>query len=429
MKLSTTTIISILLLLGTHGIGQQTTPIGLKIDQGQKVVFGDNEPLEDNGSGNIKEDESKRGIEHTFFAYDPVKGYLLTGTINSQHYSSESYGFGSTSLGSDSKAIGPYSFAGGHAAIAYWNKSFAFGHGAFANAESAQSFGRNTSNNTPHSMVIGQYNHPVYINRHTDALEEKSALFLVGNGSSTSNRSNALELYFDGSLNLSKPNVVGSNILGLTLQADDIYMDAAGPQKFGDDLAGNDGGKGDPFLLSTGEGSSESAGIYGDGDALVLFSEGESPGASGLNGYVFILDASHFGGDTNPYDLGAIKAYIDDDGMWQTSDKRKKENIKRVTTANETINKLNGYSYSFRSIDNKKSDASPSIGFLAQELQEVIPEAVQQSAHGDYFVNYTMVVPVLTEAIKEQNEKIELLIKANEKMAQQIINIQSLQSK
>jgi len=418
MKITTLTILGTLLFVTRYCNSQIATPTGLKIDSGQKVVFGDDAPL-DNES--FKETDLKSDNSRNHFIYDPVKNYLYAGTYTSSLFYSKLFGPGSTTLGTENQALGNNAIAGGNNSTAYSHESIAFGFKSVTSAASSQCFGQETHNNTPYSMVIGVSNDPIYNSARTVFPDSTSALFLIGNGSQNGNRhSNAMEVYYDGTMNLFKPDTP-NNIHGLSLQNDDVYMDAAGPQKFGDNQSGNDGGRENSFMLSTGEGSNESSGIYGDGDAIVLFSEGESPGTSGLNGYVFIVDASNFfGNDNDPYNSGALKAYIDGSGIWQTSDKRKKENIKNIVSATDKINMLNGYTYSFKELSDDKSLSQSSVGYMAQELQKVIPEAVQKSAHGDYFVNYTMVVPVLTEALKEQNEKIELLMKANEKMAAQI---------
>jgi hypothetical protein len=49
------------------------------------------------------------------------------------------------------------------------------------------------------------------------------------------------------------------------------------------------------------------------------------------------------------------------------------------------------------------------IGFIAQEINKVLPEVVNTDAKGYYRVNYSMLIPVLTEAIKEQQATIDQL--------------------
>ena len=48
-------------------------------------------------------------------------------------------------------------------------------------------------------------------------------------------------------------------------------------------------------------------------------------------------------------------------------------------------------------------------GFIAQEIQEVIPEVVSEDKNGYLGVNYSGVVPYLVEAIKELKEEIKEL--------------------
>lgn len=104
------------------------------------------------------------------------------------------------------------------------------------------------------------------------------------------------------------------------------------------------------------------------------------------------------------------------------SDMRLKEEITDVTNAIEKINQLRPKTYQF------KTDEFPSMnlasgtkmGFLAQELETVLPELVStgnsvESTEGEVFnsksVNYIELIPLLTKAIQEQQEVIETLQK------------------
>ena len=49
------------------------------------------------------------------------------------------------------------------------------------------------------------------------------------------------------------------------------------------------------------------------------------------------------------------------------------------------------------------------VGMYAEELEEVLPEAVRHDAEGNMAVNYSAIVPVLIEAFKEQQARIEQL--------------------
>ncbi|MFN8282844.1 MAG: tail fiber domain-containing protein [Chitinophagales bacterium] len=96
-------------------------------------------------------------------------------------------------------------------------------------------------------------------------------------------------------------------------------------------------------------------------------------------------------------------------GYFTDSDKRFKKDIKPVTSALDKIKKLNGVTYNWRKEEfkDKNFDGSNQIGFIAQEVEKVIPQAVVKDGEGYYAMNYTMLIPVLTEAMKEQQKMIE----------------------
>jgi flagellar biosynthesis chaperone FliJ len=82
------------------------------------------------------------------------------------------------------------------------------------------------------------------------------------------------------------------------------------------------------------------------------------------------------------------------------SDAREKTNITHLENALDKIEALNGYNYNWKNSDEKQ------IGLIAQEVEKVIPEAVSENQQGTKFLNYDGIIPVLTEAIKEQQKYI-----------------------
>jgi len=93
------------------------------------------------------------------------------------------------------------------------------------------------------------------------------------------------------------------------------------------------------------------------------------------------------------------------------SDERYKKNIETITNALALIEKMRGVNFNWRTdefADKKFSDAEQ-VGFIAQELKEVLPELVSQGSDGFYSVDYSRLTPVLVEAVKEQQKKIESL--------------------
>ena len=55
--------------------------------------------------------------------------------------------------------------------------------------------------------------------------------------------------------------------------------------------------------------------------------------------------------------------------------------------------------------NNKKQN----IGFIAQQLQEVFPDLVEEDSNNYLHVDYIELIPVLVESIKEQQIKIAAL--------------------
>jgi len=89
-----------------------------------------------------------------------------------------------------------------------------------------------------------------------------------------------------------------------------------------------------------------------------------------------------------------------------SSDIRLKTDIHKVENALLKITALNGYNYKRKNIADKNKRE---IGVIAQEVKEVLPDVVSENDDGLMSVNYTALIPVLIEAIKEQQEHIAKL--------------------
>ena len=83
-----------------------------------------------------------------------------------------------------------------------------------------------------------------------------------------------------------------------------------------------------------------------------------------------------------------------------SSDKRLKRNIVSIDKTLDKVMLLNPVTYNRLDNDNNE------IGFIAQEVQKIIPEVVDDS--GEYLgIAYANLVPVLVKAIQEQQKMIE----------------------
>jgi len=90
------------------------------------------------------------------------------------------------------------------------------------------------------------------------------------------------------------------------------------------------------------------------------------------------------------------------------SDSRLKRNVAKITDALAGLLSLKGVTYQYNVAEYPELGLSsgPQIGFIAQELEQVYPELVTTKANGFKAVNYAQLVPVLVEAIKEQQSMI-----------------------
>lgn len=99
-------------------------------------------------------------------------------------------------------------------------------------------------------------------------------------------------------------------------------------------------------------------------------------------------------------------------GLWLSSDKRFKQNEARISGALEKLNAVNGVSYQFKKSEathGKAFSEGTQLGFIAQDLQKTFPELVKENEDGYLAVNYSGMVPVLVEAIKELKAEINHL--------------------
>lgn len=85
------------------------------------------------------------------------------------------------------------------------------------------------------------------------------------------------------------------------------------------------------------------------------------------------------------------------------SDERLKENIKPIERALNRVNAMRGVTF------NTKKDGAPGVGFIAQEIQPLIPEAVYEDYAGYLHVAYGNITALLVNAINELTERVEKL--------------------
>lgn len=103
-------------------------------------------------------------------------------------------------------------------------------------------------------------------------------------------------------------------------------------------------------------------------------------------------------------------------GTCCASDERLKRNIQTLPHALNTVTCLRGVSYEWKPDESGERIFPPGqqIGVVAQEVRSVVPQAVVEQSDGYLAVDYTRLVPLLIEGMKEQQRTIEL---QNERIA------------
>ena len=102
------------------------------------------------------------------------------------------------------------------------------------------------------------------------------------------------------------------------------------------------------------------------------------------------------------YDLNVVG----DITAFYTSDQRLKNNIAQINNPLAKILSISGNTYTWNEKSGKNGN---DVGVIAQEILEVLPEAVTTRDNGYLAVDYHKIVPLLVEAIKELSAKVENL--------------------
>ena len=161
---------------------------------------------------------------------------------------------------------------------------------------------------------------------------------------------------------------------------------------------------------STAMGESTVAGDY----ASLVIGQYNSSGSLATNAEQFSYDNTAFviGNGTGPAEdtSDAFKVMFNGDATLSrdltvkgdivvSSDSRLKTNIVSLGSTLSRLLLIDGKSYTML------KDGKQKIGVLAQEIKEVFPELVSEDDNEMLAVNYQGLVPVLINALKEQDEK------------------------
>lgn len=108
--------------------------------------------------------------------------------------------------------------------------------------------------------------------------------------------------------------------------------------------------------------------------------------------------------------------------VYNYSDARAKENVHSLTSGLNTILQLRPVTYNWKNSNSEDvvtasstasvangpaEDAQQQYGFLAQEVENILPDAVKTDEEGHKLINYTAIIPMLVQAVQELQATVE----------------------
>jgi hypothetical protein len=240
--------------------------------------------------------------------------------------------------------------------------------------------------------------------------------FGSSNGYVNLSRGSFITFYEDGNTN----HAIGSRD-SAGAEADDIRINSYGAVYINLD-SNNNNTSGADFRIGR-HGS-------GTGTMSTLFTISGENGDATFNNDLYIPDQIIHTGDTNTYIqfhaadqwrvvTGGVErfevnnSFVTVAGSFrELSDAKLKENVVQIDGALNLVEQLRGVYYTRKDSEDK----SKKVGFIAQEVQKIIPEVVSKNDEDTLSVSYTHMVALLTEAIKELSQQNKELIERVNKL-------------
>jgi Chaperone of endosialidase/Head domain of trimeric autotransporter adhesin len=328
------------------------------------------------------------GSYATATGYNTLSSGNFTFTAGNQTKAS---GFAATAMGSLSNATGYYALATGAATQALGEGAVSLGGSTIATGNYTIAAGQFTRAKSFSEMVIGRYNDTLLV---TDAelfKSDSNRVFTVGIGGSPSTRKTAFVIQQDGMVGIGvrRPEAL-LHINGDVMVNGDNFIE----------LGANAAGKQvDAGKIGYATFTPATLDIVGGGNTqaqrkIKFWAEGGAVFAGAVNATAFNV----------------------------ASDGRFKRDIQPIHNPLNRLMQLRGVSYYFNR-QQFAERAFPEIlqyGFVAQEVEQVLPHAVQTGSDGYKAVNYTELIPLLTESIKAQQRQIKQLLQQTAALQKQV---------
>lgn len=289
-------------------------------------------------------------------------------------------------------ASGLASFAWGDNTNATTQSATAFGSETVASGQSATAWGFQTDATNTRATAFGDLTlasgvRATAFGYNTTASGETSTTFGV-----TTTASGQYAVAFGNSSVASGDQAIAIGRFANALSYGEIAMGAyTTPYTPASTVTDNTGDR----LFVIGDGT----GLGVESDAFTILKNGET--GVGIDNFEANTNGNIFqvgDGTTN------VIGYVDDGtGNWvAVSDRRTKENIKDLPYGLAQVLELAPKQYDFI------RNGEHAIGFIAQDVQEIIPEVVFGDEH-QYGISYASFTPVLVKAIQQLNDKIDLI--------------------
>ncbi|MHC1774999.1 MAG: tail fiber domain-containing protein [Lentimicrobium sp.] len=298
-------------------------------------------------------------------------------------YQTNAAGFNSFTFGRMTNANGNYTTAWGSYSTATGDYSTAWGSTTTATGDNTTVWGQSTEAPSLLETVFGRFNTIYTPSGGAENWSPADRLFVIGNGTSTTNRSDAFVLMKSGDVGIgvSSPEARLHIRFNSATGTGHLLVEESNNSSDGSRISFKNTGRPSNFWDLYGLTASTSTGAY-----FNIFYQG-------------IGDILSLRGNGNATLMGTLT---------QNSDERLKENIRKIDNPLSLLQQLNGYQYNWK--DNNR-DTSLQTGLLAQEVEKVFPELVSESNDGLKGVNYIGLIPYLLEAVKElkaENEQLKL---------------------
>lgn len=122
-------------------------------------------------------------------------------------------------------------------------------------------------------------------------------------------------------------------------------------------------------------------------------------------------------GEIKEYDLEKIEqevlkesVYLD---VFAGSDLNFKENCQPLNSSDVLmkLKTLNAYTFNYKTKEFPEHQFAEGsqIGFMAHEIESIYPELIMKDSNGNRLVNYTQVIPLMVQSIKELSKTVETL--------------------